>query len=93
MRIVLFSLAAALWLAAGWQATSFAQSAGRQSAPVYTAAQAALGQGAYATSCASCHGANLDDGAFGPPLKGVTFIQKPFTAEGLRRKIREVIDA
>lgn len=78
MRIVLLALAAVLSLAAGWQATSFAQApqGQSQSAPVYTAAQAALGQAAYGASCASCHGGNLDDGAFGPPLKGVSFIQK-----------------
>jgi alcohol dehydrogenase (cytochrome c) len=47
-----------------------------QSAPTFTAAQAMAGEAAYKTSCASCHGANLNDGAFGPPLKGVQFIQK-----------------
>jgi alcohol dehydrogenase (cytochrome c) len=39
----------------------------------YTAEQAELGQAAYAESCASCHGDNLDDGEFAPPLKGVEF--------------------
>jgi hypothetical protein len=34
-----------------------------QSAPIYTAAQAAAGKTAYDVSCASCHGGNLDDGA------------------------------
>jgi alcohol dehydrogenase (cytochrome c) len=47
-----------------------------RSAPTFTAAQAALGEAAYAASCAQCHGASLSDGAFGPPLKGVPFIQK-----------------
>jgi alcohol dehydrogenase (cytochrome c) len=42
----------------------------------YTAAQADRGQPAYAEHCASCHGQNLDDGAFAPPLKGVDFRQK-----------------
>ncbi|MEQ1574584.1 MAG: PQQ-binding-like beta-propeller repeat protein, partial [Vicinamibacterales bacterium] len=41
----------------------------------YTAAQAAAGQVAYAQNCASCHGQNLDDGAFAPPLSGVEFRQ------------------
>ena len=50
--------------------------AGVRTVPTFTAAQAAQGRAAYATSCASCHGVNLDDGAFGPPLKGVQFIQK-----------------
>jgi alcohol dehydrogenase (cytochrome c) len=47
-----------------------------QSAPTFTAAQATAGEAAYKTNCASCHGANLNDGTFGPPLKGVQFIQK-----------------
>lgn len=42
----------------------------------YTAAQADQGQAAYVEQCASCHGANLDDGAYGPPLKGNDFRQK-----------------
>jgi len=50
--------------------------AAARTAPTYTAAQAALGATAYTASCAQCHGANLSDGAFGPPLKGVPFIQK-----------------
>ena len=80
MHRVLFAGVAALVAAAAWHVSSFAQSSpaasGSRSAPTYTAAQASLGQSAYRTSCASCHGNNLDDGAFGPPLKGVPFIQK-----------------
>jgi mono/diheme cytochrome c family protein len=41
--------------------------------PSYTDAQAVQGKAAFDRSCASCHGANLDDGEFGPPLKGVEF--------------------
>jgi alcohol dehydrogenase (cytochrome c) len=46
------------------------------SAPSFTAAQADRGKTAYATSCANCHGTNLDDGEFGPALKGAVFQQK-----------------
>ncbi|MGH9687706.1 MAG: PQQ-binding-like beta-propeller repeat protein [Candidatus Acidiferrales bacterium] len=46
------------------------------SAPSFTASQADRGKTAYATSCANCHGSNLDDGEFGPPLKGAAFQQK-----------------
>lgn len=38
-----------------------------------TAAQANRGKSVYDDSCASCHGANLDDGQFGPPLRGSVF--------------------
>ena len=43
-------------------------------APTFTWAQASNGQAAYARYCARCHGANLDDGEFGPPLKGKVFV-------------------
>jgi mono/diheme cytochrome c family protein len=41
--------------------------------PSFTDAQATQGKTAYDRNCLSCHGANLDDGEFGPPLKGVEF--------------------
>lgn len=42
-------------------------------APSFTAAQQTAGQADYAQTCASCHGVNMDDGTFAPPLKGVEF--------------------
>jgi alcohol dehydrogenase (cytochrome c) len=39
----------------------------------FTAAQAARGKTSYEDFCASCHGRNLDDGQFGPPVKGTVF--------------------
>jgi len=39
----------------------------------FTAAQANRGKAVYDDSCANCHGANLDDGQFGPPLRGLAF--------------------
>ena len=44
-------------------------------APVFTAAQAEQGKAAYAQNCASCHGQDLDDGQFGPPLRASGFIE------------------
>lgn len=44
------------------------------SGPVgFTARQAQRGQAAYAKDCASCHGRHLNDGQFGPPMKGAAF--------------------
>ncbi len=42
----------------------------------FTAAQATEGQTTYAQNCASCHGANLDDGEFAPPVKGASFMMQ-----------------
>ena len=35
--------------------------------PSFTDAQTTQGKTAFDRNCASCHGANLDDGEFGPP--------------------------
>src|ERR1700683_305416 len=43
------------------------------SAVSLTAAQANRGKAVYDDNCASCHGGNLDDGQFGPPLRGSAF--------------------
>lgn len=44
------------------------------SGPVgFTAKQAQRGEAAYTRSCASCHGRHLNDGQFGPPMKGDVF--------------------
>ncbi|MEQ1911099.1 MAG: PQQ-binding-like beta-propeller repeat protein, partial [Vicinamibacterales bacterium] len=42
----------------------------------FTAPQADQGQALFVEHCASCHGPNMDDGAYGPPLKGNDFRQK-----------------
>ena len=41
--------------------------------PSFTDAQATQGKATYDRNCLSCHGTNLDDGEFAPPLKGVEF--------------------
>jgi alcohol dehydrogenase (cytochrome c) len=38
-----------------------------------SAAPTAAGKAAYGEQCATCHGGNLDDGEFGPALKGAAF--------------------
>src|ERR1700733_2334694 len=71
-RLVLLG-GAALWL------TGFGILAQEQSffsngsAVSFTAAQANRGKAIYDDICASCHGANLDDGDFGPLLRGLAF--------------------
>ena len=39
----------------------------------FTAEQASRGRTVYAESCALCHGRHLNDGQFGPPVKGPAF--------------------
>jgi alcohol dehydrogenase (cytochrome c) len=39
----------------------------------FTEQQASRGRVAYTESCASCHGPNLDDGQFAPPVRGAAF--------------------
>src|SRR5580658_8966000 len=46
-----------------------------QSRVAFTAAQATEGQPGYAQNCAGCHGRNMDDGEFAPPVKGSAFRQ------------------
>ena len=38
-----------------------------------TAEQASRGKAVYDGNCGSCHGTNLDNGEFGPPLRGSAF--------------------
>lgn len=63
-----------LMLAGGTALLCLAGSAqAQQAGPTYSAAQAERGKAAYDLSCALCHGRNLDDGEFGPPLRGNRF--------------------
>ena len=63
----------------------FALPSHAQSQPAFTAAQAAEGKSAYAQNCAGCHGSNLDDGEFAPPVKGTAF-----TAQWGGKAVREL---
>jgi alcohol dehydrogenase (cytochrome c) len=76
-RLVYGSLAllTGSWIALfGARSHVWAQSAA--TAVTYTEAQADQGRVSYGQQCASCHGATLDDGAYGPPLTGTDFRQK-----------------
>ena len=72
--IVCSAALAACAFAAAWTAPIGAQAQSLAS-PTYASAQAGAGRTTYGQSCASCHGANLDDGEFAPPLKGASFQQ------------------
>ena len=69
----LFELTMAGVVLTGAMYLSSALGAQSLATPNFTAAQAAQGRAAYERTCASCHGTNLDDGEFAPPLKGVEF--------------------
>jgi mono/diheme cytochrome c family protein len=73
-RIGIWNVTALASVAAMISTHPFAQSP--PPAVGFTAEQAQRGQAAYVEHCASCHGANLDDGAFAPPLSGADFRQK-----------------
>src|SRR5690606_38454676 len=45
-----------------------------QLSPTYATEQAAAGKAIYERQCASCHGPTLDDGEFGPVLRGGDFL-------------------
>ena len=64
--------------------------AGVQMKPAsYTEAQADQGRAVYSEHCASCHGVNLDDGAYGPPLTGNDFRAKWRSVDALFSYTRE----
>jgi mono/diheme cytochrome c family protein len=47
-----------------------------QSPQRFDPAQSEMGRSDYTRNCAQCHGQNLDDGEFAPPLKGADFNAK-----------------
>jgi len=60
-------------LVAGPAMAAAAQARPEREPGSYTVEQADAGFEAYQQQCASCHGDNLDDGEFAPPLKGAAF--------------------
>lgn len=71
--------AAAPWaaaLACGLAAATAAAQPSERTPAQYTAEQADAGLAAYRQHCAACHGENLDDGPFAPPLRGIAFREK-----------------
>src|ERR1044071_10041564 len=72
-------------------AALFSFAAGAQEVALsYTSAQAQRGKAAYEPDCLPCHGANLNDGPLGPPLRGPEFIAKygGKTADNLYKVMR-----
>ena len=63
-------------LVCGLAATPAAAQQPQREPAQYTAEQADAGLAAYRQHCASCHGENLDDGPFAPPLRGIAFRAK-----------------
>lgn len=62
---------------AGAVALLLGSGAAAQEAPLsFTDEQADAGRRVYEQHCVQCHGANLDDGALGAPLKGIAFMAK-----------------
>ena len=53
-----------------------AHAADSPKAPTLSAAQVEHGKVTYAQNCAACHGAGLQAGEFGPPLKGGAFLDR-----------------
>ena len=68
-----FAVAAGVLLLPAAASAAGAQEPPRREPATYTAEQADAGFAAYAQHCASCHGENLDDGPFAPPLRGSAF--------------------
>ncbi|MGD0956951.1 MAG: PQQ-binding-like beta-propeller repeat protein [Candidatus Acidiferrales bacterium] len=74
-KIVSGSIGLGAMCAAAVLAAGAAQQFNSRSIATFTAAQAAEGKAAYAKSCASCHGQNLNGSEFASALRGGTFSQ------------------
>ena len=69
----------ALGLAVAWSLVSVqaqTASAGAAGGIEFTPTQAAEGRLAYDRACWQCHGRDLEDGDFAPPLRGSAFLRK-----------------
>jgi polar amino acid transport system substrate-binding protein len=66
--------AAALWVASAVIAPASAGEAAAKDAEIsFSMDQAKRGETAYVENCVMCHGYHLNDGEFGPPIKGSFF--------------------
>jgi len=65
----------AVWHAT-WAAPATHAQQPQRTPATYTVEQADAGLEIYRQQCATCHGENLDDGPFAPPLRGVDFQAK-----------------
>ncbi|HEY1125391.1 MAG TPA: PQQ-binding-like beta-propeller repeat protein [Sphingobium sp.] len=89
MRVQLLA-SVALAVGAGVAGLALAQAGMAQNGPAAPEAPPSPVGAAYVQNCAACHGANLTDGSFAPPLKGAAFLAKwgGASAETLERYIR-----
>jgi alcohol dehydrogenase (cytochrome c) len=76
MKTFFRSAGCAALIAIGALVGVLAQGPARPNQVPFTAQQADQGKAAYTQNCASCHGANLDDGQFAPALRGTPFMRQ-----------------
>lgn len=68
--------AALLAIAGGLLAARADEAAGKSVGITFTSGQVERGEESYIENCVMCHGYNLNDGEFGPPIKGSFFRNK-----------------
>lgn len=76
IRLSLLGAATGILVACNPQSASDSMTVADDGPHTYTTAQAEAGAASFATSCAACHGANLQGGSLGPMLRGTDFLNK-----------------